>query len=411
MIECRAVKSDELDPMLSLMCDAFGLPYAPARELFYKDPYFDVNKKRVLTVDGKIASCLTLVDAPMWIGNAPVNVAGVAGVSTASEHRRKGYAARLLIDTLPAIRDSGRPFAALFPFSYDYYRKLGWEQVGNQYLARVARASLPNYSEARYVRMANPSDRKAIANLYEKSTSRKSGRWIRDERRWSYLIEHSKSQVVFKRGDVGGYALFEARDDDAGSRVCRILEMFADTPEARRGLLGFFAQMNDAREVSYTGTLLELDSAGLLTQVDVVGDNGPRLSAEPGVMFRIVDLPSALTALAPNFEGWYGDIILTLTDLHVPKDWPHAARLIGDSDGIRVEALAAGDRLLSSKRRIDGDVRAWSQVLTGYHSLSDSLSLNRLHAFSPDAVEVAHAVSPREMFPRRDLFVPPADHF
>lgn len=411
MIHCRAVKSDELDQMLSLMCDAFGLPFAPARELFYKDPYYDANKKRVLIVDGAVASCLTIVDAPMWIGKAPIDVAGIAGVATAPEHRSKGCAAKLLVDTLPAIRELGCPFAALFPFSYDYYRKLGWERVGNQSVARVTRSSLPAYSEARYVRTAHPSDKKAIAQLYKISTMQKSGRWIRDDRRWNYLVEHVKSQVVYKRGDVGGYALYETRDEQDGTRTARILEMFASSEDARRGLLGFFAQLLDIRDVSCAASLEDLAAGGYLAQAETGGGDGPSLSIEPGVMFRIVDLPSALTTLAPNFEGWRGELVLTMTDPHVPKDWPRGARMIGSSDGIHVEALASGDRLLSSRRRIDGDVRAWTQTLTGFYSLADALSLNRLHAFRPDAAESAQAGSPQELFPRRDLFVPPADHF
>ena len=115
MTESRAVRSEELDSMLSLMCDAFGLPFGPARELFYKDPYFDIDRKRVLVIDGEIASCLTIVEAPLWIGRAVVNVAGIAGVATAPAHRRKGYAARLLVETLPAIREMGCPFAATAP--------------------------------------------------------------------------------------------------------------------------------------------------------------------------------------------------------------------------------------------------------------------------------------------------------
>ena len=50
MLEIRSPRPDELDPMLALMCGAFGLPFNPAREVFYKDPYFDVNRKRVLRV-------------------------------------------------------------------------------------------------------------------------------------------------------------------------------------------------------------------------------------------------------------------------------------------------------------------------------------------------------------------------
>src|SRR5260221_14358679 len=98
MIDIRAARSDELDAMLALMCEAFNLPFASAREIFYKDPYFNIEKKRALLVDGKLTSCLTIADAPLWIGRAMVPVGGIAGVATEQSQRNKGYAGRLLVD-------------------------------------------------------------------------------------------------------------------------------------------------------------------------------------------------------------------------------------------------------------------------------------------------------------------------
>ena len=410
MIECRAVKSEELDAMLSLMCDAFGLPFGPARELFYKDPYFDIDRKRVLVIDGEIGSCLTIVEAPLWIGRAVVNVAGIAGVATAPAHRRKGYAARLLVETLPAIREMGCPFAALFPFSYDYYRKLGWERVGTQYTARVPCSTMPKFAEARHVRTAHSADRPDIARIYKARTLLKTGRWVRDERRWSYLFDHVKSHVVYKHNSLDGYALYETRDDPGG-RSIRILEMYTVSEEARRGLLGYVAQLADVQTLSWTTSLADLLASGFLAQSDIGPDGSPAISPEPGPMFRIVDLSAALTALTPNFEGWKGEMLATMTDSQVPAEWPRGARMTGDETGIHVEPIGKGDPLLRSRNRIDGDVRAWTQTLTGFLSLQDAVSLNRLRAFDPGWAAAAGQTASKPIFPRRELFIPAADHF
>src|SRR5205085_2632264 len=122
--------TEDLDAMLGLMCDAFGLPFAAARDLFYKDPYFDVERKRVLLLDGLVVSCLTLVEADIWIGSALVRVGGIAGVATALEHREKGFASRLLLDSLPVLRERGCALSALFPYSYAFYSRLGWQVTG-----------------------------------------------------------------------------------------------------------------------------------------------------------------------------------------------------------------------------------------------------------------------------------------
>jgi predicted acetyltransferase len=415
MIESRAVRSEELDSMLSLMCDSFGLPFTPARELFYRDPYFDIEKKRVLLVDGEIASCLTIVEAPLWIGRAAVRVGGIAGVATALDHRRKGFAARLLADTLPALREMGCAFSALFPFSYDYYRKLGWECVGSQAVARIDRSVLPPFAEARFARARQSSDRRPIAQLYRQSTERRSGRWIRDDLRWDYLFEHAKSQVVYRRQGATGYALYETREETEGVRTARVLELFADSDEARRGLVGWFAGMREVDEIRCTGSLADIAANPLVSFAHTASrpaDSEPRLSLEPGVMLRVVDLPAALAALAPNFEGWRGRLLLAMADPQAPHDGPRGAELAGSPAGIAIEPLRAGDPRLSSSRRLEGDARAWSQVLAGSLSLRDALSLNRLRAFRPDAgVAAAFPETGLELFPRRDFFVPLADHF
>src|ERR1051325_7921347 len=107
MIEIRAARSDELEVMLAVMCESFGLPFNPARDIFLHDPYFDIDKKRVLVLDGDIISCLTIVDTTLWIGNAPVRVAGIANVATRQSHRGQGYASQLLRGIIPALHERG----------------------------------------------------------------------------------------------------------------------------------------------------------------------------------------------------------------------------------------------------------------------------------------------------------------
>src|SRR5579883_1559713 len=126
-IEIGSARPEELDTVLQIMCQAFQLPFGPARDIFYADPYFDLENKRVLRVEGQVVSCLTIIDASCWIGGAPVRMGGIAGVATRMEERRKGYAGQLLLDTARLLETRGYALSGLFPFSYDYYRKFGWE--------------------------------------------------------------------------------------------------------------------------------------------------------------------------------------------------------------------------------------------------------------------------------------------
>ena len=92
MLDIGPVRQDELDAMLGVMCAAYELPFEAARPIFHADPYFDLDNKRVLRVDGRIVSCLTITESPYWIGKAVVPVAGIAGLATLPHAQRQGYA-------------------------------------------------------------------------------------------------------------------------------------------------------------------------------------------------------------------------------------------------------------------------------------------------------------------------------
>src|SRR5579862_183349 len=260
--DIRAVRTDELDQMLAIMCEAFGLPYAAARDLFFKDPYFDIVRKRVLVCGEEVVSCLTIVDADLWIGNAAIRVGGIAGVATRASHRRRGFASRLLTSTLPVMRELGCPLSGLFPYEFEFYRRLGWERCGTQYRLVTTPRALPHFTEARYVRAAASGDRAQIEALYNSASRHRSGRWLRDARRWDYLRIHVKHTVVYRRDAVEGYAFYETRESGA-SQVMRILEIVASTSAAARGLIGYLAE-SDSAELSYTGDWDDLAASGLL---------------------------------------------------------------------------------------------------------------------------------------------------
>lgn len=404
MIELRAARHDELDAMLAVMCEAFMLPFEPAREIFYRDPYFDIERKRVLVKDGEVISCLTIVDTTMWIGAGTVKVGGIASVATKPSHRRQGYASTLLAGTLTTLRDQGYALSALFPFSYRYYSRFGWERAGTQFHATFSPSSLPPYADARDVRAALPSDRAEMARLYDAYSRHRTGHLLRDEKRWLYFFEYVKQKVVYKRSAVEGYALYEINQEADGTRVLRLLELVAMTEGARRGLAGFLAQQTDVTRIEYTTSWTGLRESGLLEVcTDTAGTGNYQIEVRPGVMFRLVDFQRALVALQPNFVGLEGAVTLLVSDAHAPEGLPQAVTLEGDGKSV---AVRPAKRSANPRCRIEGDVRAWSQVLVGYRSLHDALALQRLRAYSTRAALLAEP-----LFPRLEPFIPTTDHF
>src|SRR5258708_8348674 len=158
MPEIRTPEPHEMEAVLAILCEAFQLPFASARKLFYKDPYFQASNKRVLVEDGVIASCLSIVPVKMWIGKALVDVAGIANVATLQSHRRKGLAKSLLIDTVSLLPNLGFCLTPLLPYSYDFYRPFGWETAGIQCRLHMRKSLIRSFMEESFVRNALPAD-------------------------------------------------------------------------------------------------------------------------------------------------------------------------------------------------------------------------------------------------------------
>src|SRR5205085_1726257 len=110
---------------------------------------------------------------------AAVEVAGIANVATAQPQRGRGLATALLTNTVSLLAERDFGFSALLPYSYGFYRPLGWELATTQRRLRVPRCALPSFSESRQVRKALSSDLEEMESLHAEQTRFQTGRCLR----------------------------------------------------------------------------------------------------------------------------------------------------------------------------------------------------------------------------------------
>ncbi len=80
---------------------------------------------RQLRVDGERASRLWVLDRDIRLAGATVSMAGIGGVRTEPQHRKKGYMRRLMEDTVSYMTDRGYAVSMLFGIS-DFYNRFGY---------------------------------------------------------------------------------------------------------------------------------------------------------------------------------------------------------------------------------------------------------------------------------------------
>lgn len=392
----RAARPDEVERALSVICAAFQIDCDAARPLYYQDPFFDLSHKRVLYAsDGELSSCLTVVPATLLIGGVPVPLGGIAGVSTLPARQGQGHASRLLAATVGALADElGFAVSALFPLSYDYYRRFGWETASDAARWTGIPADLPRCAEADRVRLTQtPEARRAIRELHQTAAQGRTGACLRDARRWRVIEEMSpdRETAIYESplGLMEGYLLLERRWEDEDRQTLCVQELHGLTSEARRALVGWLSRQA-ADAVEWLAAPSDLQEFGL-------GESVP----EAGMMLRLCDLPAALRLLhSAHFGAVLGreGRILTLraTDALRPEN-ERPVRLT--PDGIEVGSADDLDWIAA-------DIRQFAQLYTGYVLPSEAASRGLLTASSPEALALADS-----LFPLRRPFVAPADQF
>src|SRR5438132_11992154 len=76
---------------------------------------------------GRLRACLSIIDFRMFFGVYLRPCGGIAGVQSEPASRGRGYAGALLRRGLEIMREDGQYLSSLWPFSFDYYRRYGWE--------------------------------------------------------------------------------------------------------------------------------------------------------------------------------------------------------------------------------------------------------------------------------------------
>ncbi len=77
--------------------------------------------------DQTMMSCLSVIRYPMHFDGHTVVMAGIGGVSTLPQYRRRGSIRACFHKMLPELYQEDVVFSCLYPFSTEYYRKFGYE--------------------------------------------------------------------------------------------------------------------------------------------------------------------------------------------------------------------------------------------------------------------------------------------
>jgi predicted N-acetyltransferase YhbS len=362
------------------------------------------DELRVAVRDGRVVSCLTLVHAELLLRGARVSLGGIRHVATHPEEQNRGHASMLMRDTLAAMRRKGFHTSLLFPFSFRYYRKFGYELAGNHAHFWSRPHAIPCFSDRDACRPAAPADPPALAALHRRLAGASGFSLTRDEGRWARVCADPGLQTIVHcdaAGEIDAYLVTAEARDAYGGLMLRVLDIGAETEPGWRGLLGRLAAF-PGECIDWMASATELSASGLLRSAAPLREAyKPRaiVNIRPMLQFRVIDVAEAVGRLLPTFPRERYTLALRIPDELLPENgMPLAVRGVGTE--VELGTPRPGDPTLTA------DIRTFSQIYCGYTTPTEAVAQGLADASTPEAAVLAD-----RLFPRCDPFVCELDRF
>ncbi len=324
-----------------------------------------------LMVDGNAVSWAGVWDYRQIFGRTVLRVGGVGGVQTVAEHRGKGYARRVMGNSLRWMRGEGFDIALLFGIP-GFYPQFGYAPVIPEKSFTMKRSDLRGVrsSNLQFVTFASRYLH-AILRMHNRSNAARTGTLQRDPKTWRVFRKGVEwgTKVICKiamdgKGRVVGYFVYER-----GGGAPVICEVAFAAPSVIPDILAGvreIARRRGTEEITFYTP--EDDSfAAFCKPLGMIGRIQYRSNEK--ALGRMVNIPSALGKLAPMLaERMTGSGRITIrTNLDsVSLSWSRGRMTVGP-------ALRGGAQVWTPQW-------ALCQMLYGYRAVPDLVQCGVLKA-------------------------------
>ncbi|QLG63221.1 GNAT family N-acetyltransferase [Halorarum salinum] len=243
---------------------------------------------------------------------------GVSAVASPPEHRRRGVVRTMLAALHAEYRSEGVAFAALWPFEYPFYRRLGYARVNDYSRLTVPPGDLDGAvpePAGEFVRL-RPDDWERLDAVHGAAATEPLA-LDRTEDWWRTRVFQSWEVDPFvygweRDGRLRGYLVYSVAADE-GEEDGKTLEVreFVGVDDDARGHLLRFCRNHDS----------QVERVRIVDRADVrlfdrLGDpRAVETTVRPGPMFRLVDVRAGLEALEYP-TGVDGEVVLAVADDH-----------------------------------------------------------------------------------------------
>ena len=355
-----------------------------------------------LVDDGAVVCSATIHDREMRLGDAWVRMGGIGDVTTKPQFRGRGYARRMLDDTVRFMRTEGYAVSVLFGIS-NFYHRFGFEPVllGKSAVSVATRAA-ETLRGPLSVREGVPADGAVLLRIYEATSGKEAGAIKRTAAEFlptgAAIGDWSVARVAWVAeyaGEPVAYALAEPEwqsESDWRLPAFEIAVMPQFVSTAGPSLLGALGADAARRRVERLQFELLPDNPLLGVLRPIGFDLHVKYTGNQGGMGRIIDLAALAQALTPTLQrrnaALNGSVRVGALRLRCGDE---QAEIELGGGGPPVSLCLPQDALL--------------QLMIGYRSIQE------LHMAHPACVGGEESASVAGLFPQRYPYTWAIDHF
>jgi predicted acetyltransferase len=394
-MKVRTATKADIEKLARMGCESFpsGFSFEERVRLSQENPRYRWEEDVLVGEEnGEAVAALITIPYKVWIGGARMPMLGIAGVRNALEARRHGHASSICIAAIQRGRQSGYPISMLYPFRYDFYRKLGWGAIGELIEYNFHPRNLPDYQTRHNVRRFQIEDLEQVTACYQRFVERGTCLVERTKAVWQDWMRETEERkrvamVYSQDGQITGYITFHLVPGESMIvQTLEVEELIYDDRQSYQGLLGFISSLRDQiSTVRYRARSDEGFHHVLNDPRDVRHPILGGLQSRTGqygisYMLRVLDIEAALTARS-NYNNVTGAVSFKIRDEQIEEN--NRSFRFTLTDG-KPEAVAAQESHIPC---ISLSIDLFSQLYSGAITAERADFLGQLETTDRDALK------------------------
>ena len=315
--------------------------------------------------NGRLLSCMQVVPAQIMLNGRPVKVGLICAVTTLPEARNSRCVRKIFDVVMPYMKDKGMIFSLLYPFSFPFYRKFGYEHALIRRQATFQISELSRYPYPDGIKVHDKGGPWAdFAKVYEVFAQDKNLSMVRGAKEWERLLNrdpHKNKEFTYIHYNAAnkpdGYILYSGSTKDNGYNM-DIRELAWTDNTGLYAMLGFIHGLrSEYNKVSWP-LASDIDVLGLIDNAWAINQTAASI-----VMNRVVDVHAALRLIkAPCGNG---SAIVKVTDKFMETN-SGAYSISWESGSLKVKKTKLAPDM-------EMDVETLAQLISGYITPAQTL--------------------------------------